>query len=384
MKVKQIILIILFFVMMITSLWQNNIYILFLFSILCWIIIPFNKGWDIISVILLLFSIVYSTMEYLNDEIGSGFVWLSHICAPVAFYRFGRWTTTVFTTELNRQKFLLTTLSFYLLPLFILTAEDVALVGIVNEKRVMIDNVVGAHTLAATLYGLMAATGIGGISALFINFKQKWIKLCFIITALLSTFVVIHLVNRTGVIVFIWCIFISFVITSRRNKKRVTHYLFLLIVLAIILGQSEIINSEILDAYAERENNSVNDASQLGGRLAIWVDAIEKLFTCPLGWERVHYCHNLWLDIARVGGWISLIPFVWVSVKILKAVFNLSKDIMNSPFYLLIVSINATMILAAFFEPVIDGSFLFLVMMIMIWGISQSLYSEKKNILHLA
>lgn len=91
MPFKYKLLVLLFFSTLITSLWSDNIYLLFLFSLATWCILPFNKWWDGIGVTLIFFSFAYCAMQYMHDQTGSGFIYLSMIIAPVAYYRFGSW-----------------------------------------------------------------------------------------------------------------------------------------------------------------------------------------------------------------------------------------------------------------------------------------------------
>ena len=116
-KFRYNILIGAYFCVLITSLWPNNIYLLFLFSVLCWGILPIKKWWDAISIGLLFFSLFYAIMEWMNDEIGSGFIFLSHLVAPVAFYSFGPRVMTVFMDKKFRLRFFFISNLFNILTL---------------------------------------------------------------------------------------------------------------------------------------------------------------------------------------------------------------------------------------------------------------------------
>lgn len=369
------ILLAVFFLVLITSLWPNNIYLLVLFSLLTYVILPIRKYWDNMAFMLVLFSLFYSMMAVMTKQSGSGSILISYIISPVAFYRFGRWLLTHFYAEIIRQKLILLIISCYLLSLFIITIKDIALVGIVNSSRVMLGDINGGDSLAATLYGLMASVGIGCVSALFIKGQSSSLRLSFIVLSIFSVLVVVHLVNRTGLVVLLACVLVSFIISTRMKMSKIIPALFLIGILAILIVNTRVINDEMIDAYQQREMDSSFDATQLGGRTAIWADAVRKLATHPLGWELVRYAHNLWLDIARVGGWITLFLFLIATINWFKKIHSLIRKQMT-PFIQIIISINVAMYLSSFVEPVIDGSMLFFSLFMMIWGCTVNLSKE--------
>ena len=392
MKLKYKILIFAFFSMIITSLWGNNIYLLFGFSTLSWLFIPQKKYWDRISISLLIFSLFYGFMAYINGKNNSYFILFSYIIAPATFYRFGRFLMNIFKKDTVRQLFLITSTILYLIYLFILTIKDIALIGIVNESRILLNNNSmmnsSMHGIGATMYGMMSSIGIGCIGTIFTKKQKLWIKLVYILISILSMLCVIHLVNRTGIIVFIACIVILFFISTKMNITNILKTLLLLLLLWFIIVQSGIINQDILDAYAQRENSEISNSGELGGRRNLWLLAIYDMFIYPFGWTSPYYnyAHNLWLDIARVGGLISLIPFIIATLQSLKNLFRLSYKKKLSNFAIIIISINIAMLFSVFVEPVIDGSLLYFCLLMMIWGITTSLvkeiYINKLNILY--
>lgn len=370
-----------YFLVLITSLWPNNIYILVGFSILSWIILPIQKWWNIASVTLLIFSLLYAIMEFLNQEVGSGFILLSHIIAPVSFYRFGRYIMSWLSTNRSRLIFLFATILCYLLPLFLLTAQDIALVGFVNESRTMLSDSGNDNTLAATLYGLMSSFGIGCIAILFTKQQNIYLKLGYVLLSLITMVIIIHLVNRTGIVIFIGCILVSFVITTKLEPIKIIPALILLGIIIFIVIKFGIISPDVIDAYAKREDSTTANASEFGGRAVIWADALDKLLTHPFGWERIRYAHNLWLDIARIGGWLALIPFLFVTFNSLKSVISILKRETYSSDILLITIFTSTF-LNACVEPVIEGSMLFFSLLLMLWGMIENASLEKTYVIH--
>lgn len=359
-------------IVLLTSLWTNNIYLLVIFSILTYAILPFKKYWDGTTLAILAFSFIYSTVVLITNQYTSGFILIALLISPVGFYRFGKWLMSVYQVENIRHYIILYITLCYTLPLIIITFKDIAIVGIVNSSRVMLGEVDSTGGLSATGYGLIASFGIGGIAALFIKSQNFLIKVAYIVLSILSLVVVIHLVNRTGLIIFLCCFMLTAIISAKSSKSRILGILITAgaLILLIFKSVGEPI-LEVIEAYQYREIHSI-DATQLGGRSTIWIDALAKLATHPLGWNRVHYAHNMWLDIARVGGWGALFLFIIVTYNWLKHVINVALK-SCTPFALIILSINIAMFLSAFVEPIIDASVLYFSLLMLIIGVTTSI-----------
>lgn len=320
-------------------------------------------------------------MVIMNGKIKSNFNLYSYMIAPVAFYRFGRWSMSIFKEDKSRQKFLMFSIFIYLLYFLILTFKDISLVGIVNISRVLLEDAGDNNNINATLYGLMASVGIGCIAIIFIKKENFWLRLGFILLALLAMLGVIHLVNRTGIIIFVTCIVFSLFVSTKFNITKMFWALFVLLILVFAVIKTGIIDQNILDAYTQREESGRYNAASMGGRSDMWLSAIKDMFIHPFGWNPVGYtyAHNMWLDIARIAGLLAFIPFLIATILHIK---NLLKSIRSkyfTNFTAIIFSINVSMLLSSFVEPVIEGSLLFFCLLMMIWGITKSLTVEKIN-----
>ena len=370
---KYKLLLIIFFLVLLTSLWYSNIYILVLYTLLSYLIIPLRKYWDKVATMLFLFSFFYSLVSILTNRVPSGFLLISYLFAPVSFYRTGMCLMSYFNDDETRQKLLLTIITCYLLPLFITTYNDIVKVGIVNVSRAMESN--DGSDIVATLYGLMASVGIGGISGLFVKKQNYFIRIGYLLLSLFSVIVVVHLVNRSGLIVFLGCVLISFILSNKLNLLKVIVILTILgaVIISIVNGAEISVN--VLDAYQQRELDSTHDTAELGGRLSLWTDACKKIYTHPFGWERVKYAHNLWLDIARVGGWLPLFFFLIATFYWFKNLLKIARKSDNTLVFVVLL-FNISMFLSSLVEPVIDGSMLFFSLFMMMWGITVSLSRE--------
>ena len=365
------ILLLALFPVLITSLWAKNLSLLSIFSIICWGILPYKKWWDGISIPLLFFSVFYAGIVlYKGENPGWSFIF-SMLFAPTAFYRLGCFLMKYIQNEMQRQKMLIYIIGFYLLPLFLLTAQDIALTGLINDSRKMLLDLGEDDSMAATLYGLMASAGIGCIGAVFAKQQNKWLKFGLILVAALSLLSVIHLVNRTGLVICAACLFVGFALSTRMNISKMLPILLIFIVVGIFLSESGILGGDVSEAYADRDdrNDDANSANA-GGRIELWLDAIGNLFVSPLGWKLERYAHNMWLDIARAAGWLAFVPFVKATISYLLRFKNVLKSASKDNTLLILLSINVAMLLNAFVEPVVDGSLSFFSLLMLVWGLT--------------
>lgn len=371
---KHKILLLALFPILLSSLWLYKLYLLYLFAVFCWIIIPYKKWWDGISIPLLFFSVFYAGIVlYKGDNPGWSFIF-SMLFAPTAFYRLGCFLMKHIQDEMQRQKMLIYIIGFYLLPLFLLTAQDMALTGLINDSRQMLLDLGEDDSMDATIYGLMASTGIGFIGTIFIKQQNKWVKMGLILVAALSLLSVIHLVNRTGLVICAACLFVGFALSTRMNVSKMLPILLAFIVVGVFLSESGILGSDVSEAYADRDDRSDDaNSANAGGRTELWLDAIGNLFVSPLGWKLESYAHNLWLDIARVGGWLAFFPFVKATMAYMMKIMTILRNGCENGTLMLLLSVNVAMLLNAAVEPVIDGSFSFFSLLMLIWGMTVEL-----------
>mgnify|MGYP006914754868 CR=1 FL=1 len=365
--IKHYIVLGLFFATMLTSLWPNNIYLLFSFSLSSLFLLRLKV--DRVSISLLLFSCFYCINQCLTIGFGSGFVFVSTLLAPFSFYNFGCWLMGWIKDDRQRLNFLFLTFLCYLLPALALAIQDMMIVGLINESRhLLLDIGKEDTTLAATLYGLMSSTGIGFVAILFSSKMKIWKKLLLFFICIIAVLIVIHLVNRTGLVLLALCILFSFAYSTRLNMSRIIITSFLLLIIFFIIVYSGLISQDVIDAYVMREDSASSNASEFGGRMVLWEDALSNIFTHPFGWKRLNYAHNLWIDLAAVGGWISLFFFMKATFASIKGFFKVMYQHVT-PFKLILLTMYLSMMFNSMVEPVIEGSLLFFVLFIFIWGI---------------
>ena len=371
--IRHYFVLMLFFATMITSLWPNNIYVLFTFSLSNLLLLRTKIINDRVSISLFLFSCFYCLNQYVTVGLGSGFVFFSTLLAPVSFYKFGCWLIGWIQEDRQRLNFIFLMFLCYLLPALLLTVQDIMVVGLVNENRhLLLDIGKEDTTLAATLYGLMSSTGIGFIAILFSQRLGVWKKMFYLSISIIAILIVVHLVNRTGIVLLALCILFSFAYSTRLNFQKLIITALLLLIIFFVIVKLGIIPQDIADAYAMREENTSTNASESGGRTVLWNDALSNIFTHPLGWKRLNYAHNLWLDLTAVGGWISLFFFLKVTFVSIASFFKVLHQPVT-PFKMTLLAVYLSMMLNSMVEPVIEGSLLFFSLQILIWGMIVSI-----------
>lgn len=374
---KKNILLTFFFLVLLTSLLPPNIYIVVVFSILVWILLPYRKWWGTDTVLMLMFSIMYTLMIVLGGQNKSNFLTISYLITPVAFYRFGQYLLSEYRTEKQRIILLACICTSYLLNLILLTFESISNVGIVNLDRTLM----GASMegpLAATLYGLLASFGLGCIGGVFIVELKGIIKLWLVTLSILALLTTVHLINRGGLAILSISIIVSLLVVIKYNFKQGLIIFIFLLLSGIVLSYFLPLDSEIIGAYEHRLDTGGLDGSVTAGRSDRWYDGLKEMLTHPLGWQSNYYAHNLWLDMARLGGWLSLIPFLFISVLHIKNMIYLFKNAKRD-YSLLLISLNVALLLAASIEPVIEGSMLFFSILLLVWGMTSALCKEMKS-----
>ncbi len=366
--IRHYIVLALFFATMITSLWPDNIYLLFTFSLANLFLINTNLKNDKAFFCLFLFSCFYCLNQYATVGTGSGFVFLSTLIAPISFYKFGCWLMDWMQEDRQRLNFLFCMFLCYLLPALLLTIQDMILVGFINESRRLLSDIGKEDTtLAATLYGLMGSTGIGFVSILFSSRLKIFKKILYFSICVISVLIIIHLANRTGLVLLALCILFSFVNSTRFKPSKLIITTLLLLIVFFVIIKSGLIPKDVIDAYSMREDSATTNASEFGGRTVLWSDALSNILTHPFGWKRLKYAHNLWLDLAAVGGWISLVFFFTTTLVSIKCFFKTMHQKLT-PFKSVLLTVYLSMMLNSMDEPVIEGSLLFFVLLILIWS----------------
>lgn len=373
-------------VMLYTSMDTNNIYCIAPFCLLTLAIVPVLRYWDKLASALGLFSVFYCLIVFFNNGISSGFVFGSYFIAPVSFYLFGKYIVDRYHSQDLLFTFLLFSIILFAANLYYDTIIDIATNGFLNVSRELAigDN---DKVMSATLYGLNVSLGISGVTAFFMwtRFSYKWVILVSLLALSITT--VLHLVNRTGLVIAVLCLIGTGVCYSKKNIWRLVIPLFLCIGTLSLLIDYNVIDNAVFNVYEARADMEDNVATA-GGRTSRWLDAVAKMWKYPFGWFQDMmtfngYVHNLWLDIVRVAGLLPFICFFAATYFSIKSIFKLAIKASGNSLFLFIVGLNICFFTSSFVEPVIEGFPLYLYLFLMLWGIQyQVLIQDTKKILN--
>lgn len=380
--IKGKLLFLLFCISLLTSVWTVNIYCIVGFSLLCLILLFNAKNLSFTTILVVLYSLLYAIISYCQDTYNSGFAFVSYLISPLAYYCYGQFVAEKCNSSEKLIRFFCITIFFFSIIINISNLTDIIDYGIVKLTRNIEHIIGGTSTFSATLIGLNVSLGYSTLPFILFNRnKNKLQTTIFIITITLSLLTVLHLVNRTGIIITILCLFFAAIYNSKNNTKKYLIAIFIFLVFGLILFNTSI-GHTISDAYVFRSETEDSIASG-NGRTDRWLDAIGKLFLYPFGWYENtftyhEYVHNLWLDIARVVGIFPFIIIVALTIMSFVKTYKLI-HIRQSGLITLILSLQICFFASSFVEPVIDALPQYFYLYIMLWGIQDKLYYKIKN-----
>lgn len=306
------------------------------------------------------------------------------ILSQVCYYIFGKMVVDYYAQQRKNPLVFLLLMAFFFGAYFYLwTIIDViGTNSLVSPQRWL---VVEGTQHTATHIGTNVSIGLVGLSAFAVIRNNKIIKWCFLTIGLLSLLSVIHMVNRSGVVIA----FLSIIIVLFFYYKKTSHFKTFVIsalsvlILSIALYAIALSNDTfqlVVEAYAERETD-VDESALLqgGGRTIRWADALSNIPTHPFGWESsskgYNYAHNMWLDVAKDAGWLPFVLLIVITFRIISGVLKLQKKECSS-LTCTLLGINVCMFSSAFVEPVLGG--MFFSCYCVIWGFQERYYSTRR------
>lgn len=379
-----------FLILMIFSTTNFNIYVTTIFSLFMLFSISWKKYVNKEFIVLLFFSISYSLVLWAKGFLYFRVFMFCLFIAPIMFYSFGRYVVGRMRNPNLIVAFLALFTFLFSINLYVSTLIDIQKNGFIDFFREV--SLIGyevkneANALAATLLGLVASLGLVGLS-IFVycsNNLNLDVRCVFVVLFLFSLLTVVHLINRTGLVVFL----LSFLgVTLYNIKRRFWKVLGICIwgiLFVCFIYFFDLINlEEIVNAYSARELNGAK-IGEAGGRIKRWTDAIAFLVENPYGYHSlktyVPYAHNMWLDVGRVAGFfvmvLLLLATILSSITLLKLLKQ--KDTFLSSIFL---AYNIVFFLSCMVEPVIEGFPLYFFFYVMLWGMQREylhVISDKK------
>lgn len=359
---------------------KGFITLLSLFCILVSIIIPCKHYIDSLGYLLIAFTFSYTFIGIATGFINTLSSTIANAFPLIFFYCFGRYIQNKLQTKTQFLFFISILITFYSFEIYSSIIQSIISSGnIINTSRQFRFGSDESRALTATLVGLCVSIGFIGLPISLILKNNKKLKWYYFLIFFFSTLTTIHLVNRTGLIVGITSLIVTLAYYYREKRFKIILAIFLCATLFFILLKTGVINQDIIDAYANRNND---DLLTGGGRLDRWEEVPERLIFSPFGWAEknghtVYYIHNMWLDIAKVTGIIPCLLLIISTIKSIKSIIQLT-SIRQNIIVATFVALNVCFFLSCFVEPVYGGLHLFLY--VMVWGM-QNQYLKHPNLL---
>lgn len=341
--------------------------LLMLWSIITLLFVSLSKYTDKTGLLIIFFSIVYSICGILTGSMVTYTDILPTALPMFSFYIFGK----LIGREYSNKKillFLLLVLFAYSLEIFLTTVFEIIQTGsIFNSSREFYLLGDESRSLTATIVGLRADCGIIGIPLALSMFRfSKTYGFSYFLLGLLSILTTIFLLNRTAIVILIIISFVNLYYWNKGNIRKIVLSLLLVLLAALVLSDSNIMNAELFQAYSDRNANLATG----GDRTVRWTAALANIFRYPFGWtDDMGYVHNMWLDIAKVSGIIPLLILLLLTFISFKDIYKLIRT-NNDIVAITLVSLNLAIFLSCMVEPIYGGIHLFLYALV--WGVVRS------------
>lgn len=236
---------------------------------------------------------------------------------------------------------------------------------------------ISATVLAGLLIILVAYAGVTfSLANEFKNSERVLIFTFFIISLIAATRLGSRTLLALGLLSTLQGIYIN------RKSYKISRMLLTISALIIFFTVSIEYTSKAIDIFSyyqdriEDENVGIGSA---GGRSEKWMNSLILIVTHPMGWgiEINGYSHNLWLDTARNGGFISLLFLIIITYRVARSIITLiSKNSSDITFKTTISCLSVSYLLLFSVEPILDGFVYVFASFCCLWGIIQG-YTSK-------
>ena len=204
------------------------------------------------------------------------------------------------------------------------------------------------------------------VSLVFLQTQNlgKWF---YILVAVIAFVCCLRLQSRSAIYVTGISLLLPLILGSNTNNRNKILGIILLVgtityVLNHFSEQLEVINRfQLNNAFDNIGSESRSDLSS---------SLIGKLASHPLGGLKAErYAHNLWLDSARVSGWIPFFLLIIITWRWIKTTYRIYKNT-NLSEHLRIMIVVITTCITIYFgvEPVLEGAPMLFEFFILFWG----------------
>jgi len=324
---------------------------------------------DIKGILLFFFSVSYSiiysfTVSGATIESGGGKIFISlYAISPITFYIIGKYFSTTYPSyKVYYFLFLFLALGYSFIPA-ISIIKHIIEGGFMGERKLSLlwNN---QEVINGTVLGAFFTLNIATLGTLFvqktIGYENK-IKFISFVAFIISLLCVLRVASRTQLgIALISLLVTIFYLMFKQSLKRNIFLILSTTILIFVIFYMISINSVYFNMLNAR-NNDAEELLSATGRTGLWLTALGNLTKYPFGWVKStpYPAHNLWLDVARVGG---IIPFIFLCIFTISSIFLIIKTLKISPsnhyFNNTILVLFVGFMTVFFVEPIIEGMYL--------------------------
>lgn len=351
-------------------LWAKG-YCMYVLIVLLPIILFYYRKIDGTSLLILIFSILYTYFQRSNGHAYTPSSLIFDLLFPFIVYQAGAYLVERQRSPKSSLLLLCLMALALAIPAITDSVNDAIKTGeLINVTRGII-NEAGETGLGATGYGMMVAIMAGCLGIVLLkpgNKLDSRLKVVISIASVSAIFATVHLVNRTGLVLAAVSIVCAVFLPPYSYKKNVYTFVSLIIVAGIaiyFLGDSAF----YLDAVNQYEARDTGGGTvdSAGGRTGRWLAAINQLFDEPWGNEKgVRFngkyanAHNMWLDTGVYAGIVPMVLLIWIGVIYIRSMIRMYRlEYLNQFERNTLVLMGVAMFLQLNTEPVMQGVFQF-------------------------
>lgn len=313
--------------------------------------------------------------EYIDIFVGVFF--------PLMIYNVGRYVGSEYYSSEAVISFFVFFISicFSLVPVVTVLSNVYESGFLAGSRNISVPLWGGGVDYSATVLGgyfTLNVASLGLLAAAFKYKSQRNIIILSFVLCIVSFFCALRLGSRTqiGIGLILLCLSFFYNFNGLSFFRRFIFIVFFLLGLAAFYTYLNM-DSDVLSYYRDRMDD---DASTFGGRSEKWSASFSYLLGDGLwGWElsKFGYAHNLWLDVARVSGFVPLlfliVFFGYFIALLLKWSSSKYSKFLKTHMFIILMAVNFVF----FVEPIFDGFYyLFLVFCLFVGLLSELV---KKN-----
>ena len=333
---------------------------------------------DKMALFIAIYSITYAFFSFINGWYMSARANVIFVSVfPPTFYLIGKYLGSKYKYDLYLLLFLVIVL-LAIKPI-VLVFLDISSTGQLISITRSMEFADGSTSSSATNIGIQLSVAVAAFGLLISrtqNAKEKKYKLCLVVVSLLSLMGVIHLINRTGLVIAAVSFVAVFIINinTQAPKEKFIYIITSLVLFILVVRLMDLsLFGDIFEAYSKREIDGYDTASA-GGRAELWKMGLEDLTRYPLGQTdrtRVSYAHNYWLDTAATAGLFPVFFLLIVTIKHALSSYALMKVMHKGLLMAMFAITNIGFFLTCLVEPVMEGLQLYVYLLFMFVGITE-------------